>query len=61
MFISQFGKKVAVRLTVEGWKGMGGLPTASEVQDCFTTVLLSETYNLSSNLEMTVALIESEG
>lgn len=51
MFISQFGKKVAVRLTVEGWK---------EVQGCFTTVLVSETYNLSSNLQMiAVTLIES--
>lgn len=51
MFISQFGKKVAVGLTVEGWK---------EVQGCFTTVLVSETYNLFSNLQMlTVTLIDS--
>lgn len=62
MFISQIGKNVDVRLTVEGWKGTEGLPTASEVQGCFTTVLLSETYNLSSNLKMiTVTLTESEG
>lgn len=35
MLISHFGKRVAVRLTMEGWKGTEGFPTASKVlQGC---------------------------